>query len=350
MKLGVRNIGDGIKPYIIAELGSNHNGDMDLARRLIDEAALAGCDCIKFQSWTKDTIFSRKVYDANYFLADDYRNRSDYTLEEIVEKFSVSRDQLRSMKSYCVEKGVEFSCTPFSFPEVDFLVDELDVGFIKVASMDLNNYEFLRHISKKGRPVILSTGFGTLAEIDLAVETIEKENNQEIVLMHCVANYPPRDENVNLNNIDMLRNNYPAYSVGFSDHSVGVEIPLAAVAKGACVIEKHFTLDKDMFGWDHKVSAMPWEMKNIVTGSERIAKALGSYRRVLSSDDVERMPAYRRSIVAARDIPAGKTIERSDVDFKRPGGGFEPGCVNMVIGRIAKRDIRTDDVLQGDDF
>jgi N-acetylneuraminate synthase len=350
MKIGSRDIKNFGQPYIIAELGSNHNGDMDLAQKLINEAKKAGCDCVKFQSWTKDTVFSKKVYQDNYFLNDDYRNRTDYTLEQIVEKFSISEKELLKMREYCDKVGIDFASTPFSNREVDFLVDELKASFVKVASMDLNNYAFLRHIAEKGKPIVVSTGFGTLWEIDRAIQTIEETGNKKIVILHCVANYPPKDENINLNNIEMLRNNYPNYPVGFSDHSIGVEIPLAAVAKGACVIEKHFTLDKGMFGWDHKVSATPDEMEAIVKGSKRIVAALGSYRRIVTEDDYARIPSYRRSIVAARDIPSGKTIERADIDFKRPGTGISPAHLELVVGRVAKRGIEKDSVISKEDM
>lgn len=350
MKIGEKQIENFTEPYIIAELGANHNGDMNIARELIEKAKAAGCDCVKFQSWTKDTVFSRKVYEDNYFLNDDYRNRTDYNLEEIVETFSISEKQLLEMKNYCDEIGIDFSSTPFSKKEVDYLIDVLGVSFIKVASMDLNNFPFLEYIASKGKTIILSTGLSELWEIDKAIQTIEKMGNKQIILLHCVSIYPPQDELVNLNNLDMLRSNYPDYPVGFSDHTIGIEIPLAAVAKGACVIEKHFTLDKEMFGWDHKVSATREEMDSIVRGSKRIVKALGSYRRLLSDDDQIKIPAFRRSIVAKQNIPVGKIIDINDLDFKRPGTGIEPGDVKLLIGRVARRTVERDQIIGPEDF
>jgi N-acetylneuraminate synthase len=350
MKFGERVIANFGKPYVIAELGSNHNGDMELARRLIVQAKGAGCDCVKFQSWTKDSIFSKSVYENNYFLKDDYRNRSDFTLEQIVEEFSISEQELLAMRDFCREVGIDCASTPFSQRETDFLTDTLDAPFIKIASMDLSNYPFLDYIARKGRPVVLSTGLSTLTEIDKAVSVIEEANNRQIVLLHCVSVYPPRDEIVNLNNIDMLRDNYPDYPVGFSDHTIGTDIPLAAVAKGACVIEKHFTLDKNMFGWDHKVSATRDEMTAIVRGSERIHAALGSYRRVLSEEERQNIASYRRSIVAARAIKAGSTIARADLDLKRPGTGIQPESLPLIIGKVARRDIAADTLITADDI
>ena len=349
MRIGKHEVANFQEPYIIAELGANHNGDMELARRLIRAAKDAGCHCVKFQSWTTSTIFSSAVYEENRFLNDDYRHRDDYTLEEIVAKFSMSEAQLYEMNSYCGKVGIDFASTPFSNAEVDFLI-KLDVPFIKVASMDLNNTGFLKYIAGKGKPIMLSTGLSTLAEIDTAVEVIEESGNTQLLLFHCVSVYPPQDETVNLNNMDMLRNNFPDYPVGFSDHSIGVEIPLAAVAKGACAIEKHFTLDKEMEGWDHKVSATPDEMKQIASGAIRVARSLGSYRRVLSEAEKGQIHAYRRSIVAARDIPAEKVIEPNDLDVKRPGTGISPDNVALVIGRRAKRAIQKDRILTNEDF
>ena len=168
------------KPYVIAELGSNHNGDMKLAKKLMLAAKQLGADCVKFQSWSKDTLFSKKKYEDNYFVADDYRNRTDYTLEEIVDAYSISEDELLEMKKFSNEVGIDCTSTPFSKKEVDFLVDKLESPFIKVASMDLNNYPYLQYVAKKGKPIVLSTGLSELYEIDRAIKTIEKEGNKHV--------------------------------------------------------------------------------------------------------------------------------------------------------------------------
>lgn len=337
-------------PYVVAEIGANHNGDVDLARELIRAAKRAGCDCAKFQSWTKDSIFARQVYDENYFLADDYRDRTDHTLESIVDAYAASEADLRAFYGFCTEEGIHFASSPFSRREVDFLVDELDAPFIKTASMDCNNYDFLDYVARKGKPIVLSTGLSSLAEVDQAVRTIEEAGNTDIVLLHCVSVYPPEDSAVHLNNIDMLRANYPDYPVGFSDHTLGTPIPIAAIARGACLIEKHFTLDKEMDGWDHKVSATEDDMAVIVDAATRIPAAAGSYRRVVSDEDRRRIPAFRRSLVAARDIPSGRKLTRDDLDYKRPGTGFEPGALPLVVGRVTKRAIPFDKVLDEEDF
>lgn len=349
MKLGTHPLGSDHPAYVIAEIGSNHNGDLDLAKTMIDKAKDCGAHCVKFQSWTKDTIFSRTVYEENHFLKDDYRDRDDYTLEAIVDAFSVSEDELRQLADHCHQVGIDFASTPFSWRELDFLCDELQAPFVKVASMDCNNYPFLAAIAAKGRPVVLSTGLSHLSEIDRAVRTLEENGCTDICLLHCIANYPPLDEHVNLRNMQALSAMYPDIPVGFSDHSLGTEIPLAAAALGAVVIEKHFTLDKEMFGWDHKVSADEAELRHIVTASGRIHTALGSRRRTLSAADEEKKPAFRRSIVAAREITAGATITRDDLELKRPGTGLPPEWLDFLIGRTARRDVAFDRMLSTED-
>ncbi len=337
------------EPYIIAELGSNHNGNMELAKRLILEAKESGADCVKFQSWSKNTIFSKKKFDDNYFIADDYRDRDDYTLEEIVEEYSISEEELLSMKAFADSVGIDCTSTPFSKKEADFLIDKLESPFIKIASMDLNNYPFLEYIAKKGKPIVLSTGLSSLYEIDKAVKTIEAAGNNQIVILHCVAIYPPKDEDVNLNNIKTFMQIYPEYPIGFSDHTLGTEIPLAASALGACLIEKHFTLDKDMEGWDHKISATKSEMSTIVKGSKRISAALGS-SRILSVESAERKTEFRRSAVINKDMRAGSILRLSDIEFKRPGYGITPEELKYILGRKLKSNKLSDDILSWGDL
>lgn len=337
------------KAYIIAEIGANHNGDMDLAKSLVELAKQSGADCVKFQSWTKDSVFARVKYEENCFLTDDYRDRTDHTLESIVDAYSMGESQLLEIMHFCKELEIDFSSTPFSKEEADFLVDVLDAPFIKVASMDLNNYPFLEYLAKKQKPMIISTGLSELYEIDKAVRTIEEQGNTDITILHCVSTYPPRDADVNLKNILTLKSMYPTYCVGFSDHTIGVEIPLAAIALGAEVIEKHFTLDKEMEGWDHKVSATPEELVKITQGANRIIAALGR-ERIMPTESEEKKREFRRSIVLAREVNAGDVITSTDLDFKRPGGGVKPEYLDLIVGRRAKFDLAYDHVLNLDDL
>ena len=336
------------RPYVIAELGANHNGDMKLAERMIKEAKKAGADCVKFQSWSKDTIFSKKVYEENHFLKDDYRQRTDFSLEKIVEKFSISEGELFRMKKIADAVGIDCISTPFSRREVDFLVEEMKAPFIKVASMDVNNYPFLEYIAKKKKTIVISNGLSELHEFDKAIRTIENAGNKNIVILHCVAIYPPKDVDVNLRNIRTLQELYP-YPVGFSDHTLGTSIPLASVAFGACVIEKHFTLDKSMFGWDHKISADPEELAEICTETKRVWEALGS-SRIAVPENNERKEAFRRSIVAAKDIKQGHVIREKDLDYKRPGTGLPPEASDYILGKKALRDIKYDEIIKFNDF
>lgn len=335
------------RPYVIAEIGANHNGDMDLAKKMIRIAKECGADAAKFQSWSKDTVFSRKVYDDNFFLRDDYRNRTDYTLEQIVDKYHIGVQQHRELKAYCDEVDIDFVSTPFSKPEVDLLV-ELNVPFIKVASMDLNNIPFLKYIAVTGKPVVISTGLCGLADVSDAVDTLKQNGCEQIYLLHCVSIYPPRDDQVNLNNIDLLRMAF-GLPTGYSDHTLGAIAPIMSIAKGVCIIEKHFTLDKNMAGWDHKVSADPDDLRAICAAAEHGYKMLGSFTKVVN-EDLERRNAFQRSIVAARPIKKGEIIGEEDIDYKRPGNGIPPKYYEFIVGKTAKRDIEYDEMLQMTDF
>lgn len=344
-----RSISNFSRPFFIAELGSNHNGDMDLAKELIVQAKKAGADCVKFQSWTKGTIFSRKKYNDNYFLNDDYRHRSDFTLEQVVERYSITEGQLSDMMSFSKAIGIDCTSTPFSKREVDFLVEACNVPFIKIASMDLNNYPFLEYVAKKNKPMVLSTGLSELYEIDRAVKTIEAAGNSQITILHCISNYPPKDSEINLRNIMTLMQCYPNYPIGFSDHTIGSDIPIAATALGACVIEKHFTLDKNLEGWDHKVSTTPAELKALIASCGRVVDALGS-ARITARESEEKKLEFRRSIVLTKALPAGSKLKDSDLDVKRPGGGFLPESRNWIVGRTITKDLPDDHILMPEDL
>jgi N-acetylneuraminate synthase len=347
MKLGVREVKDFSEPYIIAEIGANHNGDMDLARKMINSAKSCGCDAVKFQSWTPESLIAKEEYDRNQQYNDSPKKHFG-SLKEMVEKYYLRPEQHIDLKQYCKKVEMTFISTPFSIEEADFL-EGLDVPFYKIASMDINNWLLLKHIAKKKKPMIISTGMATLSEIENALRTVEGEGNQEIVLLHCIALYPPKYEDINLNNIPMLRQTF-GFPVGFSDHTIGVSIPLASVALGSCVIEKHFTLNKDLPGWDHEVSADPDEMSFIVKESANIVKSLGSFRRSVSQAEEEKKLKFRRSIVAKKDLKKNSVINKDDIAFKRPGNGIRPDEAPYVINRVVKRDITADELISWKDL
>jgi sialic acid synthase SpsE len=336
------------RPYIVAEIGSNHNGDMKLCKKIIDAAKKSGADCVKFQYFSIDSIFSKKTYKDNYFISDDYRNRKDVTLKEIVKKYSITIDQLKEMKNYCREIKIDFLVTPFSHKESDDLVNKLRVETFKIASMDLNNYDFLDYIARKGKTIVLSTGLSDLSEIDKAVKTIENTGNKKLIILHCVAIYPPNYDQINLNRIVTLKNLYP-YPIGFSDHSPGYEVSLAAIALGACFIEKHFTIDKKMAGWDHHMSIDDNDMLKLVDGAKKVFQSLGDFR-IRRVESKERVVSFRRSVVSSRKILKGEIIKREDLDLKRPGTGLPPEKLKDIIGKTAKKDINYDELISFEDY
>lgn len=334
-------------PYIVAEIGANHNGDMILAKKIINSAKACGCDCVKFQSWTPESIIAREEYDRNQKYYDSPKKHFG-SLMEMVEKYYLNEKQHRELKEYCNQLKIDFASSPFSNAEIDLLT-HLDVRFIKVASMDINNLPLIAHIAQRGKPILLSTGMASLAEVENAVKTIEGEGNNNIVLLHCISIYPPEYHDIHLNNIPMLKQAF-GFPVGFSDHSIGFSIPLASVVLGSCLIEKHFTLDKNLPGWDHEISANPEEMRIIVEESKHIIQALGSSRRTVSRAEEEKKLKFRRSLVTVKDIKQGHCIINDDITAKRPGTGIPPNEYGYVIGRTLKRDIQKDELLHWEDF
>jgi len=331
-------------PYVIAEVASNHNGELGLAQRTIDAALAAGADAVKFQSWTKNSLFTQEKLDS---FQDDIPTGFG-NLQQTLEKVTFTRQLHEACAEHCRAKGIAFSSTPFSFEQVDMLC-ELGMPFLKVASMDLTHLPLLRHVARQGKPVLLSTGMGSLAEIDRALETLAQAGNQQVILLHCVSLYPPQDEHTNLLNIPMLSDTFEL-PVGFSDHSLGTALPLAAFALGAVLLEKHFTLDKALHGTDHATSADPAELRQIVEGGRRIFEAMGSYRRDLSEPELAMRANFRRSIVLKAPAKAGQRLRWEDLDYKRPGIGIGPEMAERVVGRALANDLPADKPLRWEDL
>jgi len=342
-----KEVYDFCEPYIIAEIGANHNGDMDLAKKMIDTVVKCGAHAVKFQSWTLDSLSSRVDYERNQKYNDSPKKHFG-SLREMVEKYYLREEQHVELKKYCDDISVDFCSTPFSSKEVD-LLERLDVPFYKVASLDIDNLIFLEYMAAKNKPIVLSTGMSTLGEIENAIKSIEKAGNTQIVLLHCISIYPPKYEDINLRNIETLRRTF-GYPVGFSDHTIGFSIPLASVALGSCIIEKHFTLDKYMPGWDHEISADPDELSIICKEAVNVNKSLGSYKRVVSADEEEKKKKFRRSLVYSDNLKEGKTLTLDDILGKRPGTGIPLDEYKYVLGRTLKKDVDKDDLISWSDF
>ena len=341
-----REIGDGEPPYLIAEIGANHNGDMDLCRRLIDAAKSAGADAAKFQSWSPESLISRAEYARHTSYSDTRRHFG--SLRDMVERYQLTPSQHRLVAEYCTTVDIDFLSTPFSRPEVDLLV-ELGVPALKIASMDVNHEPLLEYVASADLPVLLSTGMASASEVAGAVETLRSAGCDQLVLLHCVSIYPPDLATINLRNISGLRQAFDC-PVGFSDHTLGAAVPLAAIALGACLIEKHFTLDSDLEGWDHAISADPDELAFIASGGRSIWQALGSTVRTVTAAELEKRRQFRRRIVVTRDIKRGELLTEADLDYKRPGTGIAPNERRYVIGRRAARDLAADDELEWSDL
>ncbi len=346
IRIGDRMIGPNSPPYFIAEIGSNHNGDMDLCRRLVDEAKKAGADAVKFQSWDTKSLISKELYDKHQEYPGD-KKRHFGSLYQMVEKYQLTPRQHTEMQEYCEKKGITFSSTPFSPAEADML-EKMDVPFFKVASMDVTNHPLLEHIAMKKKPVIMAVGMASLEEIAAAMKILQPA--VDVILLHCVAVYPPKYEDIRLKNIHSLSEKFDV-PVGFSDHTVGTAVPIAAIALGACVIEKHFTLDIDMEGWDHAVSADPVMMKYIVEEGKRTYSSLGGSERIVAADEMEKRKEFRRSIIAAKDLKKGQIISAGDITCKRPEeGGISPARYREVIGKTLAHDVGYDEKLKWDDL
>lgn len=309
------------RPYIVAELNSSHNGKIETAKKMIDAAKASGCDCVKFQSWSAESLYSDEYYKENPIS------------KRIVKKFSLMPEALEILADYCRNVGIDFSSTPYSEEEVDFLSDKLKVPFIKIASMEINNTPFLKYIGRKGVPVILSSGMSTIEELHKAVSTLESVGNRQICILHCVSVYPAAPEIINLNNIVMLRQEFPEYVVGYSDHTIGPEVAAASVALGAALIEKHFTLDNKKMGMDNNMATEPEDMKMLVTMCHNVHAAMGSLQRSLTDAEMEMRMKMRRSLVAAYDLAKGTVLTEENITAKRPGDGIPPDMTEEVLGK-----------------
>ncbi len=337
IEIGGRQVGSGEPCFIIAEAGVNHNGRLEMARQLVDVAAQAGADAIKFQTFKAESVVIRSADKAEYQKDTTGAEESQY---EMLKKLELSEEDFKSLFTYAHEKGITFLSSPFDKGSVDLLAT-LGVTAFKIASGEITNFPLLSYIARKKKPLILSTGMSTLDEITEALKVIRETGTGEVILLHCVSSYPSRIEDMNLRVMETLRNVFKL-PVGLSDHTLGVTIPIAAVALGACVIEKHFTLNKNLPGPDHRASLEPDELRQMVVVIRDVEKALGGGAKKPTKEEEKNKRVVRRSIVARVDIPEGTIITEEMLDVKRAGNGVEAEYAPMVVGRRAKEAIAED--------
>jgi N,N'-diacetyllegionaminate synthase len=325
---------------IIAEIGINHNGDIELAKNLIDSAAGAGVDAVKFQTLNARRYISRFAPKAKYQLKTTEKEESQV---EMVSKYELSKEQHIELMKYSQQRGLPFFSTAFDRGGVD-LLSELDVECFKIPSGEINNLPLIEHIATKGKPIILSTGMSSLGEVERAVDLIKDQGVQDIALLHCVSNYPASPEDSNLRAMDTMRKAFEL-PVGYSDHTPGIEIAVAAVALGACMIEKHFTLDRALPGPDHQASLVPEELQALVRAIRNVEKSLGNgVKRSMPSEENTKDVA-RKSLVAAYPLESGTIVNEDMIAIKRPGKGISPPELKYLVGRELKRDVMEDELF-----
>lgn len=326
---------------IIAEAGVNHNGSFELAKKMVDAAKEAGVDYVKFQTFNPKKLVSRYAEKAEY---QKETTGSNETQLQMLQKLTLTEDNFLSLRDYCREVGIGFISTPFDLDSIAFL-ETFDMDFWKVPSGEVNNLPYLEAIARTKRKVVMSTGMCDMNEIQDAIEVLEKNGTTDITLLHCNTQYPTPYEHVNLSAMNSIRDALHK-EVGYSDHTQGIEVPIAAVAMGATVIEKHFTLDKNMEGPDHKASLNPIELQQMVMAIRNIEQAIGNGLKEPSSSEMANKAVARKSIVASRDIKQGELFSEENLTTKRPGTGISPMKWYEVIGKVAPRDFSEDEIIE----
>ena len=323
------------KCFVIAEAGVNHNGDLSIARRLIDAAVTSGADVVKFQTFRADLLVTKTAKKATY----QEKNLGDLGLTqyEMLKRLELPLDAFKELKEYAEKSDIEFLSTPFDFESADCI--ESLVRRYKISSGDCTNFPFLEYIASKGKPVILSTGMASLTEVGKAVNLLKKV---PLTLLHCTTNYPCPPEEVNLRAMHTLKKAFHL-PVGYSDHTMGIEISIAAVAAGAEVLEKHFTLDRNMSGPDHRASLEPDELKNMIQAIRKVEMALGDGVKKPQPSEISIAAVARKSLFFSKDLQSGKILEWSDVAIKRPGDGLAPAMLDSVIGCRLTKAVKRDD-------
>ena len=329
------------KVFIIAEAGDNHNGNIDLAYRLVDVAKEAGADCVKFQTFITEEVVSVYAEKAEYQKQNTDSNDSQY---DMIKKLELSFEDFKKIKKYCDDREILFLSTAFDIPSIEFL-EEINIPFWKIPSGEITNLPYLIRIAQTHKDIILSTGMADMDEIKEAVDVLKKNGAGEITILHCTTEYPAPFDEINLNAMDSIRDEFNC-KVGYSDHTLGTLVPVAAVVKGAKVIEKHFTLDKNMEGPDHKASLEPAELKEMIDSIRTIELVLGDGEKTPSDTEIKNKIIARKSIVARVDIDKGDVFTEHNITCKRPGNGISPMKWYDVLGKKASRAFRKDELIE----
>lgn len=331
---------DDNKTFIIAEAGVNHNGDLKVAKKLIDAAVDAGSDAVKFQTFSADRLVTKNAPKANYQNETTDKNESQY---DMLKKLELTYEEHKILKKYCQENDILFMSTPFDFESVD-LLEKIGVEIYKIGSGDLTNLPLLKYVASKNKPLIVSTGMSNLAEVEEAVNIIKGTGNNNLILLHCVSNYPAAYGDVNLKAINTLKEAFKL-PVGYSDHTPGIEVPIAAVAMGAKVIEKHFTLKKTMEGPDHKVSLNSKELNQMVLSIRNIETSIGDGIKKIVDSELEIKKIAQKSLVMNNNLKKGDIISEDNITIKRPGIGIKPKFLEKIIFQKLKADKKENEVL-----
>ena len=338
-RIGERWVGDGEPCFIVAEAGANHNRDLTMAKELIAVAAEAKADAVKFQTYSAETLYSKKTPKFSYL-----EGLTDKSTWDLIKEVELPREWQEELAEEAKKRGVLFMSTPFDHRAVDEL-DALGVPAFKIASFEIVDLPLVRHAASKGKPMIMSTGLADYEDIQDAFSTCREVGNEQVVLLQCASLYPAPPERINLRAMETMRRAFGTL-VGLSDHSLGIHISVAAPAVGACVIEKHYTLSRSLKGPDHPFAIEPAELRELVRQVREVEAALGDGRKLgPAPDELEMHQKARRSLVAACAIPKGTRLERDMVTIKRPGFGIKPKHLDLLVGRVAKQDIEEDTVL-----
>lgn len=329
------------KVFIIAEAGVNHNGDIEIAKKLVDAAAAAGADAVKFQTFKAETLVCRDARKADYQMGTTDRDESQFAM---LKRLELTPDMHKKLIDYCEQKKIMFLSTPFDVDSLHYLVN-CGLAIIKIPSGEITNYPLLREAARSGKKIILSTGMSTLDEVQKAMEVLRENGCRDLTVLHCNTEYPTPYKDVNLKAMCTMKAAL-GIPVGYSDHTPGIEIAAAAAALGAEVIEKHFTLDRSMEGPDHKASLEPDELEKMVEAIRHIEAALGDGKKEPSESETKNIAIARKSIVARCDIKAGEIFTEDNLIAKRPGGGISPIQWNQVLNREAKRDFAADEMIE----